>query len=74
MNLHEQARAEAEKRGHAAFGTTEAAFIDGFHAGHEAATAEDAWITRLVREVTATTVLGPQDAEQVVRTLVQHAD
>src|SRR5690606_7551719 len=50
------------------------AYVRGFLAGHEAATADDdARITRLVGVVTATTMLGPQDAETVVRALVAHA-
>ena len=38
MNLHEQARAEAEKRRYSLYGTDRPAFEDGFLAGHEAAT------------------------------------
>ncbi|UPU15914.1 hypothetical protein [Stenotrophomonas virus Jojan60] len=75
--LHEQAWDEATRR----FGGDEtraeqrrADWKDGFLAGHEAATADDdARITRLVGVVTATTMLGPQDAETVVRALVAHA-
>src|SRR5690606_40881231 len=74
MNLHEQARAEADKRRYSLYGTDRPAFEDGYIAGHEAATADDdARITRLVGVVTATTMLGPQDAETVVRALVAHA-
>jgi hypothetical protein len=71
--LHEQARAEAEKR-YPEPNPAHPGFIEGFLAGHETATADDdARITRLVGVVTATTMLGPQDAETVVRALVAHA-
>src|SRR5690606_16427195 len=73
-SIEEQARAEAEKRRYSLYGTDRPAFEDGYLAGHEAATADDdARITRLVGVVTATTMLGPQDAETVVRALVAHA-
>lgn len=83
--LHEQARAEADAYAqhlhdatpidtYTAFRQIGDAFAGGFLAGHEAATADDdARITRLVGVVTATTMLGPQDAETVVRALVAHA-
>ena len=84
-SIHEQARAEADAYAqhlhdatpidtYTAFRQIGDAFAGGFLAGHEAATADDdARITRLVGVVTATTMLGPQDAETVVRALVAHA-
>jgi hypothetical protein len=82
-SIEEQARAEAEKRfpdtwlramQHNPPDRDRGIYAAGFLAGHEAATADDdARITRLVGVVTATTMLGPQDAETVVRALVAHA-
>lgn len=72
--LHEQARAEAEKRYDVEARDLRGAFVGGFLAGHEAAHADDdARIVRLVGVVTATTMLGPDDAATVVRALVAHA-
>lgn len=47
MSIHEQARAEAEKRGHPTYGPERGIFADGYLAGHEAATR-----TRVVTTVT----------------------
>lgn len=87
MSIHEQAHAEAERQFPERFvkdgprgnfydenAAHRGVYTAGYLAGHKAATAdEDARIIRLVGVVTATTMLGPQDAETVVRALVAHA-